>query len=275
MSDGPRYGSSSTASTRARPWLPWIVVPAALGVFAGMAAAMLPWGRKLLAFAMVVSGLAWVLRVASDWFAERAGPQQGVVILGSILFGTWLVLAMSAPEPLRRLGFGSVNLTQTERDPYALRPAGSRSPLQSLQNPSSEPIDPLPPLKALITRDRADPDAAAPNEREAPTPPTDGRRSVTSTALRLSSSRSVEGEGVVLMAEVKGDGRAVHGTIDFRVNDSLVASVPLRVQGETSQAEYRLRGLKAGLYDIRAAYRGSRSFEPGASASLPHRVGKR
>ena len=74
---------------------------------------------------MAVSGLAWVLRVASDWFAEHAGPQRGVMLLGSILLGTWLVLAVSSPGPLRSLGFGPILDEPPEPDPYALPPAGS------------------------------------------------------------------------------------------------------------------------------------------------------
>jgi hypothetical protein len=93
--------------------------------------------------------------------------------------------------------------------------------------------------------------------------------------LRLSSATSVAGEGVVLIAVVRGDGRPVRGVIEFAVDDKRVASVPLRVQGETSQAEYRLAGLRPGLHTIRAFYGGSRSFEPGQTEALPHRVVER
>ena len=115
--------------------------PALLGIIAGVTAAAVPWGRNLLGLAMAVSGLAWILRVASDWFAEQHGPKRGVVMLASILLGSWLVLAVSSPGPLRSLGFGPILVPPPERDPYELPPAGSRRPLESLQEPA-QPIRP-------------------------------------------------------------------------------------------------------------------------------------
>jgi hypothetical protein len=51
-----------------------------------------------------------------------------------------------------------------------------------------------------------------------------------------------------------------------------VARQSLRVQGGASQTEYRLVGLKPGLFSIRASYLGSRAFEPSRSQPAPHRV---
>ncbi len=250
-----------------RRWILWIVAPALLGILAGVIAAAMPWGRDLLAFAMAISGLAWVLRVASDWFAEHAGPKRGVVLLGSILLGIWLVLAVSSPGPLRNLGFGPILVPPPEPDPYALPPAGSRRPLESLQEPA-QPID----LRSLVTSSSGSSARPETSEEARPAGPADGRRAATSASLRLSSSTSVAGEGIVLMASVKGDGRPLRGVIEFDVDGSIVARQPLRVQGETSQTEYRLVGLAPGLYTIRASFPGSRAFEPSRSDSVQHRV---
>ena len=74
------------------------------------------------------------------------------------------------------------------------------------------------------------------------------------------------------MATVRGDGRPLRGVIEFDVGGSVVARQQLRVQGQTSQAEYRLVGLAPGLYTIRASYPGSRAFEPSRSDAVQHRV---
>jgi hypothetical protein len=88
----------------------------------------------------------------------------------------------------------------------------------------------------------------------------------------LSSATSVAGEGIVLMATVRGDGRPLRGVMEFEVGGSIVARQPLRVQGQTSQAEYRLVGLSPGLHSIRASYLGSRAFEPSRTDPVQHRV---
>jgi hypothetical protein len=250
-----------------RRWVLWVVAPALLGIVAGVTAAAVPWGRDLLGFAMAVSGLAWVLRVASDWFAEHAGPKRGVALLGSILLGIWLVLAVSSPGPLRSLGFGPILVPPPERDPYELPPAGSRRPLESLKEPA-EPID----LKSLITSSSSSSATPEAGEAEQPVGPADGKPAATSATLRLSSATSVAGEGIVLMATVKGDGRPLRGVMVFDVDGSIVARQTLRVQGDTSQTEYRLVGLAPGLHTIRASYLGSRAFEPCKSDPVQHRV---
>lgn len=254
-----------------RRWVLWIVAPAILGVAAGISAAALPWGRSLLGLAMAISGLAWVLRVASDWFAERVGPQRGVMLLGSILVGMWLVLAVSSPGPLRSMGFGPILVRPAEPDPYALPPAGTRRPFQSLKEPA-EPLD----LKSLVTSPSAPapPEPSEPAAQEAPATP-DGRRTATTTSLTLSSASSMAGEGIVLIAIVKGDGRAPRGVIEFMAGETVVARQTLRVQGDASQTEHRLSGLAPGLYNLRASYLGSRSFEPSRSTAVPHRVARR
>jgi Bacterial Ig-like domain (group 3) len=254
--------------TPGRRWIVWIVAPAVLGVVAGVSVAAVPWARNVLALAMAISGLAWVLRVASDWFAEHAGPRRGVAMLASILLGAWLVLAVSAPGPLRSLGFGPILVPPPERDPYELPPAGSRRPLESLQQPA-EPID----LKSLVTSSSSSQAAAPePPETEAPPVASDGQRTATTATLQLSSASSVAGEGIVLMATVKGDGRPLRGIVEFEVGDAVVARQPLRVQGEISRTEHRLVGLPPGLHTIRASYLGSRAFGPSRSTSVQHRV---
>jgi hypothetical protein len=253
------------ARPRGRRWVLWIVAPALLGIAAGISVAAVPWARNVLGLTLAMSGLAWVLRVASDWFAEHAGPRRGVAMLGSILLGTWLVLAVSSPGPLRSLGFGPLLVPPPEPDPYALPPAGSRRPLESLQEPA-EPID----LKSLITSSTSASQPAP--DPEAPVVAADGQRAGTTATLQLSSATSVAGEGIVLMATVKGDGRPLRGVVEFDVSGSVVARQPLRVQGEISQTEYRLLGLAPGLYTIRASYLGSRSFGPSRSGPVQHRV---
>lgn len=243
----------------------WVLIPVIAGTALGVAVAVLPWGRYLLVFTLVVSGLAWVLRIASDWLVEQAGPQRGMAMLAVILFGTWLVLAVASPAPLRELGFGPIKVGSEPPDPYALPPAGSRRPLNSLKEPS-EPIDPVEPLKELI---RPDPEYTEP---DAPVPPADGRQGTPSLSLRLSSSQSTAGDGLVLIAEIRGDGRPVRGYIEFMVGDRVVERRLLRVQGLASQTEARITGLAPGTYDIRARYQGSRSFSPAESERLPHRV---
>jgi hypothetical protein len=252
-----------------RRWILWIVAPAVLGIGAGVGAAAVPWGRDALAFVMAISGLAWVLRVASDWFGERLDPQRGVVVLGSILIGTWLVLAILSPAPLRKLGFGPILVPPPERDPYALPPAGSRTPLQSLQEPA-QPLD----LKSLVSPSST-PGAPTPPDPETQPPTAPGDRAATTTTLSLSSATSVAGEGLVLIALVRGDGRPVRGAVEFETGGQIVARQALRVQGDASQTEYRIVGLPLGLHTIRASYLGSRSFEPSRSEAVLHRVAAR
>src|SRR5262245_61820336 len=108
-SDAPRPGGTDEAHhpaprarrpARRRSVVTWIIVPAALGVIAGLLVAVIPWSRYLLVFTVIVSGLAWLLRIASDWLVERTGPQRGVFILGTVLFGSWLMMAIAPPGPL-------------------------------------------------------------------------------------------------------------------------------------------------------------------------------
>lgn len=265
-------GPEPLPSVRApgRRWILWVVGPAALGLVAGVSVAAFPWARHLLGLAMAVTGLAWILRVASDWFAEHAGPKRGVAMLGSILLGAWLVLAVSSPGPLRSLGFGPILVPPPERDPYEIPPAGSRRPLESLQEPP-EPID----LKSIIPSGTPSADAPPAETPDPSTPLPAGQRAATAASLQLSSASSVAGEGIVLMATVKGDGRPLRGLVAFEVNGSIVAQQPLRVQGDTSQTEYRVVGLTPGLYSMRASYLGSRAFEPSQSTAIQHRVAAR
>jgi hypothetical protein len=269
MDGVPGPAPMSPARPPGRRWILWIVAPAVLGLVAGVTAAAVPWGRDLLGLALGISGLAWVLRVASDWFAEHAGPQRGVMLLGTILIGTWLVLAILSPAPLRSLGFGPLLVPPPERDPYALPPAGSQTPLQSLQEPA-QPID----LKSLVSPS-SKPAAPTPPDPETQPPAVPGDRAATITTLSLSSATSVAGEGLVLIALVRGDGRPVRGTIEFETGGQIVARQALRVQGDASQTEYRILGLPPGLHTIRASYLGSRSFEPSRSAAVLHRVAAR
>jgi hypothetical protein len=108
-----------------------------------------------------------------------------------------------------------------------------------------------------------------------PPPPAAGGRATLTTTLTLSAATSAAGEGIVLIGKVRGDGRPIHGTLDFLVGDRVVSRQVLRVQGDTSQAEYRLVGLRPGLYALRVAYRGSHTYAPSESDQVPHRVAPR
>jgi hypothetical protein len=265
----PRPGRSQADRSRAeqRSLVRWVVIPGVLGSAIGILVAVVPWGRYVLVFGLVVSGLAWLLRVAGDWIIERAGPLRGVVLIGSVLFGTWLVMAISPPAPLRDVGFGPIHEAREPKDPYALPPAGPTSVIPSLKDPS-EPIDPVQPLRDLVTPERTYQPSAP------PAPPTDGRRSTPRVTLRLSSSMSRFGEGVVLIAEVTGDGRAVHGQVAFVADGAVVEQRTLRVQGVASQIELRLVGLAAGTHALQVKYLGSRTFAAVDSAPVEHRVVK-
>ena len=122
------------------------------------------------------------------------------------------------------------------------------------------------PLRDLIT---PEPTYQAP---EAPAPPADGHRGRPRVTLRLSSSVSTFGEGVVLIAEVAGDGRPVHGQMAFVADGTIVDQRTLRVQGVSSQIEFRLVGLAAGTHSLQARYLGSRTFAAVDSAPVEHRV---
>jgi len=244
--------------------LHWVVIPGLLGSATGILVAVVPWGRYILVFGLVVSGLAWLLRAAGDWAAEHVGPQRGVVLIGSVLFGTWLLMALIPPGPLRAIGFGPIHVSEPA-DPYAVPPAGSRSVIPSLKDPS-EPIDPVKPLRDLVTPEPTYHPPAA------PVPPTDGRQGTPRVTLRLSSSTSRLGEGVVLIAEVTGDGRAVHGQVAFLADGTVVDQRTLRVQGVASQIEFRLVGLAAGTHALQVKYLGSRTFAAVDSAPVEHRV---
>ena len=245
--------------------LRWVVIPAVLGSATGIVVAVVPWGRHLLVFGLVVSGLAWLLRVGSDWVVERAGPQRGMALIGSVLFGSWLVMAISPPGPLRDAGFGPIHRPSEPSDPYALPPAGSKGVIPNLKEPS-EPIDPVKPLRDLVT---PEPTYTPPPR---PTPPADGRPGTPRVTLRLSSGVSASGDGVVLIAEVAGDGRPVRGPVAFVADGKVVDERTLRVQGATSQIEFRLTGLPVGTHTLQAKYLGSRTFAATDSASIEHRV---
>ena len=266
----PRPSSRSQAGRSGAPrsLLRWIVIPCALGSAAGILVVVVPWGRYVLVFGLVVSGLAWLLRVSGDWIIERAGPQRGVVLIGSVLFGTWLLLALNPPGPLRGVGFEPIHPAREPADPYALPPAGSKSVIPNLKDPN-EPIDPVQPFRDLVTpQPRYEP--AAP-----PRPPADGRQGTPRVVLRLSSSVSTFGEGVVLIAEVTGDGRVVRGQVAFVADGTVVDQRTLRVQGIASQIEFRLVGLAAGRHSLQAKYLGSRTFAAVDSAPVEHRVNGR
>ena len=252
-----------------RSLLRWIVVPCLLGSATGILVVVVPWGRYVLVFGLIVSGLAWLLRVAGDWIVERAGPQRGVVLIGSVLFGTWLIMALNPPRPLRGVGFGPIHQAREPKDPYALPPAGSKSIIPNLKDPNEPPIDPVQPFRDLVTPEPTyEPPAP-------PTPPADGRQGTPRVVLRLSSSVSTFGEGVVLIAEVAGDGRAVHGQVAFVADGTVVDQRTLRVQGVASQIEFRLVGLAAGRHTLQARYPGSRTFAAVDSAPVEHRVNER
>jgi Bacterial Ig-like domain (group 3) len=263
----PRQGRSPARRSQAgqRSLLRWIVIPALLGSATGILVVVVPWGRYVLVFGLVVSGLAWLLRVAGDWIVEHAGPQRGVILIGSVLFGTWLIMALNPPGPLRGVGFGPIRPAREPRDPYALPPAGSKSVIPSLTDPNA-PIDPVQPFRDLVTPEPTyEPPAP-------PTPPADGRQGTPRVLLRLSSSVSRFGEGVVLIAEVTGDGRAVRGQVAFVADGTVVDQRTLRVQGIASQIEFRLAGLATGTHLLQAKYLGSRTFAAVDSAAVQHRV---
>jgi hypothetical protein len=262
---GPTSAPRPPARAAQPSFVRWILVSAILGSATGILLVVVPSGRFVLVLCLVVSGLAWMLRVAGDWVVERAGPTRGVVLIGSVLFGSWLLMALNPPGPLRGMGVGPIRSASEPKDPYALPPAGSRGVIPNLQEPS-EPIDPITPLKELVTPERT---YVPPSP---PTPPADGRRGTARVTLRLSSSQSAFGEGLVLIAEVAGDGRAVHGAIEFLADGKPVEQRTLRVQGITSQIEYRLAGLPVGLHTLQARYLGSRTFPAMDSAEVQHRV---
>ena len=253
---------AARSSAKARPLLGWLLIPALLGSITGVLVVVTPWGQSVLALVLVISGLAWLLRVAGDWIVERAGPTRGVVLIGAVLIGTWLVMAVNQVGSLRGTGLG--RLTREPKDPYALPPSGP--PVSPNLKDPDEPIDPVQPLKDLVTPSPSyEPPAP-------PTPPADGRRGDPRVTLRLSSSQSAFGEGLVLIAEVAGDGRPVHGTVTFFADGKEVAARTLRVQGTASQIEYRLAGLPVGLHTLQARYQGSRTFRATDSADVAHRV---
>ena len=198
-----------------RSLLRWVVIPGVIGSATGILVVVVPWSQYILVFGLIVSGLAWLLRVAGDWIVEHAGPQRGVVLIGSVLFGTWLIMALNPPATLRGVGFEPIRHASEPKDPYALPPAGSKGVFPSLRDPG-EPIDPVQPLRDLVT---PEPTYQPPAP---PTPPADGRRGTPSVTLRLSSGVSRVGEGVVLVAEVGGDGRPVHGQVAFVADGRVV-----------------------------------------------------
>jgi hypothetical protein len=252
-----------------RSVLKWIVGPAILGTLTGIFVVVVPWSGAVLALVFAIAGLAWLLRIAGDRIVDIAGPQRGVVAIGGVLLGAWLIMALAPPEPLRRIGFGPLRMASEPKDPYALPPAGSRGdPLRNL-NPSAEPIDPVKPLRDLVT---PEPSYQPP---EAPAPPADGSRGKPRVTLRLSSSQSAFGEGLVLVADVTGDGRAVRGEVQFVADGKVVDRRPLRVQGRGSQMEYRLVGLEPGTHVLQVRYLGSRTYFEADSPAIEHRVVRR
>ncbi len=251
-----------------RAFLRWILIPGVLGALTGSLVILVPWTRYLLILTFVVSGLAWILRIAADRLVEWAGPTRGVAVLGGIMFGSWLLMALSPPTALRGLGVGPIRSAREPADPYALPPAGSGGVIPNLQEPT-RPIDPVQPLRDLVT--------PQPTYRPPPppTPPADGRRGTPRITLRLSSSQSTFGEGVVLIAEVAGDGRPVHGLVTFLADGSVIEQRTLRVQGSASQIEFRVAGLPVGIHALQAKYLGSRTFAAVDSAVVSHRVAGR
>jgi hypothetical protein len=246
-----------------RPLLRWIVLPAVIGSAAGVLVVAVEWSRYVLVFALVVSGLSWLLRVASDWLVERAGPRRGVALIGGVLFGSWLLMAIAPPGPLRGAGFGPLVSPGEPADPYALPPAGSRAPALDDRD---KPIDLVQPLRDLVTT----PPAYTP--KPPPTPPADGRQGTPRVGLRLSASQSRFGEGIVMIADVAGDGRPVRGQVAFIVDDREVARETLRVQGIGSQIEHRVAGLAVGVHAMRVEYLGTATFAAAASPPVEHRV---
>jgi hypothetical protein len=275
--DGP--SDAQTSSDTPEPAAPrpptgrsvvqWIVLPAILGTLTGIFVVVVPWSRAVLALVFVLAGFAWLLRIAGDWIVDHAGPQRGVIVIGSVLLGTWLMMALAPPEPLRRLGFGPIRTAREPKDPYALPPAGSKSgPLRGLEK-SEEPLDPVKPLRDLVTPEPVyEPPAP-------PAPPADGSRGTPRVNLRLSSSQSAFGEGVVLVADVSGDGRTIRGDVEFVADGKVVERRTLRVQGPGSQMEYRLVGLEPGTHVLQARYLGSRSYLGADSPAIEHRLIRR
>jgi hypothetical protein len=241
------------------------VIPALVGSAAGILVTVVPWSRHVLVFGLIVSGLAWLLRVAGDWIVERAGPQRGVVLIGSVLFGTWLVMAISPPSSLRAIGFGGIPYAREPKDPYALPPADGEPVIPGLKMPA-QTIDPVKSLRDFVVP------TPGYQPKPAPTPPADGRIATPRVTLRLSSSVSRLGEGVVLIAEVAGDGRPVHGPVTFVADGVEVDRRTLRVQGVASQIEFRLVGLRPGSHRLQAKYLGSPTFATAESATVEHRV---
>jgi hypothetical protein len=265
-------GTAEPATPRpagGRSVVQWIVVPAILGTLTGIFVVVVPWSREILAIVFVIAGMAWLLRIAGDRIVDLAGPQRGVIVIGTVLLGTWLMMALVPPEPLRRMGFGPIRTAREPKDPYALPPAGSRSdPLRGLK-PSDEPLDPVKPLRDLVT---PEPVYEPPAQ---PTPPADGSRGKPHVDLRLSSSQSAFGEGVVLVVNVTGDGRTVRGEVEFVADGKVVDRRPLRVQGTGSQMEFRLVGLEPGTHVLQARYVGSRTYFGADSPAIEHRVVRR
>jgi hypothetical protein len=243
----------------------WILLPAVLGTLTGVLVVVVPWTLSLLVLAFVGSGLAVMLRVGADRLVEWFGPTRGVAVMGGILFVSWLVLAVSPPAALRGLGVTPMHRAAEPKDPYALPPAGSTGIIPDLQKPG-EPIDPVKPLKEFLT---PTPAYVPPPP---PEPPADGRRGTPTVTLSLSSSRSAVGDGVILVAEVAGDGRAVRGEVTFSADGKELARRTLRVQGRTSQIEFRLTGLPVGSHSLQARYAGSATFAAAESAAVGHRV---
>jgi hypothetical protein len=273
--DAPQPDAQPAASTpgpRRRPpsrsLFRWVVVPAILGTLTGILVVVVPWSSYLLTLVLVISGLAWLLRVAGDRIVERAGPQRGVVLIGTVLFGAWLLMAIAPPKVLRGIGFGPIHTPSEPKDPYALRPTRPRTGVPGLRAPEEpgEAIDPVQPLRDLVTP------APVYEPPPPPTPPADGRQGTPRVALRLSSSRSAFGEGVILIADVAGDGRAVRGQVAFVADGRVVAERPLRVQGIASQIEFRLAGLEPGVHALQAKYLGTRTFAAAVSPAVEHRV---
>jgi hypothetical protein len=261
----PRPSARRPGRRGRRPALLRWILPAVLGSAGGLLVVVVPWGRYVLVLCLVVSGLAWLLRIAGDWIIERAGPQRGVLLIGTVLFGSWLAMALSPPESLRSMGLAPIREPREPRDPYALPLAGSKGVMPNLRD-ANEPIDPVQPLRDLVTPQPT-------YQRQAPPPPpTDGRLARPRVSLRLSSSVSGPGEGIVLIAEVAGDGRPVHGPIAFVADGKVVDQRTLRVQGAASQIEFRLAGLPVGLHLLQARYLGSGTFTAADSAPVEHRV---
>jgi hypothetical protein len=248
-----------------RSLLRWIVVPAILGTLTGVLVVVVPWSSYLLTLVLAISGLAWLLRIAGDRIVERAGPQRGVLMIGVVLFGTWLLIAVSPPAAIRGVGIGPIVAPSEPKDPYALPAPRAGPPVPGMDLPD-EPLDPMRPLRDLVTP------APVYQPPPPPTPPADGRRGTPRVALRVSSSRSIFGEGVVLVADVTGDGRPVRGHVAFVADGRVVAERPLRVQGIASQIEFRLAGLPPGVHSLQARYLGTSIFAAAESGPVEHRV---